>query len=110
MTLAEEKEMGTSTSPSVRDSIKKKAAADNDDASTKHESECGSERETPAATEMAGEGEYPDATRMAFIVIALLLSIFLVSVHVDKTWGAVLTIAGGSGYDYCGHSHPQNNR
>ena len=32
----------------------------------------------PAATQVDDSGQYPDATRLAFIIIALLLAIFLV--------------------------------
>ncbi len=80
-TLAGEKEVGRSVSPTPPVSLNKEAYEENgsfDDGPT--DKEDGSVRNADVA-EGGGEdeGEYPDATRMAFIVIALLLSIFLVN-------------------------------
>jgi hypothetical protein len=77
ITLAEEKDIGTSVTPSPRESLNKERKAEQDNTTT--ENEGSSIQNVPAASgEEDDEGEYPDATRMTFIVIALLLSIFLV--------------------------------
>ncbi|KAH6712870.1 putative HC-toxin efflux carrier [Leptodontidium sp. 2 PMI_412] len=80
-TLAGEKEVGRSVSPTPPGSLNKETLEANgsfDESPTDKE-----EGSIKNATAVEGgddeEGEYPDATRMAFIVIALLLSIFLVS-------------------------------
>jgi hypothetical protein len=75
-TLAEEKDFGTSVTPSPRESLNKERKAEQDNTTT--ENEGGSIQNVPAASGEDEEGEYPDSTRMTFIVIALLLSIFLV--------------------------------
>lgn len=79
-TLAGEKEVGRSVSPTPPGSLNKETLEANgsfDESPTDKE-----EGSIKNATAVEGgddeEGEYPDATRMAFIVIALLLSIFLV--------------------------------
>ena len=79
-TLAE-KEVGRSISPSPRPSFNKEedtkfdeAPTDNEEGSVKNVSEA-----TGAATE-EDEGEYPSGFRLAAIVVALLMSIFLVSI------------------------------
>ncbi|EKD17024.1 uncharacterized protein L3040_000450 [Drepanopeziza brunnea f. sp. 'multigermtubi'] len=79
-TLNEEKEVGLSVSPSPTRSLNKEATEANsfDDGAT-HQRE-GSVQDDAAVQEGDGdEGDYPAGLRMAFIVIALLLSIFLVS-------------------------------
>lgn len=79
-TLAEEKEVGRSVSPTPPVSLNKEAIEANasfDDGPT--DKEDGSIRNVDISEGGEEEGEYPDATRMAFIVIALLLSIFLVN-------------------------------
>jgi MFS transporter, DHA2 family, glioxin efflux transporter len=79
MTLAEEKEMGPSTTPSFAPSAEKETKADLEDSSTEKEDE--SVQETPAAAPDGEDdlGEYPSGFKMAAIVAALILSIFLVS-------------------------------
>ena len=76
MTLAEEKEIETSATPSPRESISQERKVEPDN--TAKENDDGSIKNTPPVAADEDEGEYPDATRMAFIVVALLLSIFLV--------------------------------
>jgi hypothetical protein len=76
ITLAEEKDIGTSITPSPLESLNKERKAEQDNTTT--ENVGGSIQNVPAASGEDDEGEYPDATRMTFIVIALLLSIFLV--------------------------------
>jgi hypothetical protein len=76
MTLAEEKEVGRTATPSPRPSFEKETKTDTDDSPTDQED--GSVTNTPSPEEEV-EGEYPEGFRLAFIVIALLLSIFLVS-------------------------------
>jgi hypothetical protein len=76
-TLAEEKEVGRSASPTPLGSINKEKF-DGDDTATEKE-ENGSVRNATLADE-GGEGEieYPTGIRLTFIVVALVLSIFLV--------------------------------
>jgi len=76
MTLAEEKETGRSTSPSPAASLRKETKAEMEDEKTDNENES---IENGTNTDGENAEEYPDGMRMAFIVIALLLSIFLVS-------------------------------
>lgn len=79
-TLAGEQEVARSISPTPPGSLNKerlKANGSFDESPT--DKEDNSIRNTSAEAGDDEEGEYPDATRMAFIVIALLLSIFLVS-------------------------------
>jgi len=75
LTLAEEKEIGTSTAPSQAASLRKEAMTELEDEKTDNEESV----ENVTNTDGEDSGEYPDGMRMAFIVIALLLSIFLVS-------------------------------
>jgi MFS transporter, DHA2 family, glioxin efflux transporter len=75
LTLAEEKEIGTSTAPSPAASLRKEAKTELEDEKTDNEESV----ENGTNTDGEDSGEYPDGMRMAFIVIALLLSIFLVS-------------------------------
>jgi len=84
-TLAGEKEVGRSVSPSPPGSLNKErleAKGSFDESPT--DKEDGSIRNSPAPAADGGdddEGEYPDGVRMAMIVVALLLSIFLVCSH-----------------------------
>jgi hypothetical protein len=77
-TLAEEKEIGRSASPTPVGSINKEKL-DNEGSLTEKE-ENGSIRDATPAEEAAEEGaiEYPTGARLLFIVVALVLSIFLV--------------------------------
>jgi len=74
-TLAEEKEFERSASPTPSPSLNKgkesfeDSPTDNEDGSV--------QSEAPNTEE--DDGEYPNGTRMTFIVVALLLSVFLVS-------------------------------
>lgn len=78
VTLAEEKEVGRTATPSPRPSYEKETKADTDDSPTDNED--ASITNAPAlASEEDVEGQYPEGFRLAFIVVALLLSIFLVS-------------------------------
>jgi MFS transporter, DHA2 family, glioxin efflux transporter len=78
VTLAEEKEVGRTATPSPRPSYEKENRTDTDDSPT--DKEDGSITNAPAPTsEEEVEGQYPEGFRLAFIVVALLLSIFLVS-------------------------------
>jgi hypothetical protein len=76
LTLAEEKEIETSTSPSPAASLRKETKTELEDEKTDNKEE---PVENGTNTDGEDSGEYPDGMRMAFIVIALLLSIFLVS-------------------------------
>ena len=83
-TLAGEKEVGRSVSPSPPGSLNKERLEANgsfDESPT--DKEDGSIRNSPAPAVEGDddEGEYPDGFRMAMIVVALLLSIFLVCSH-----------------------------
>lgn len=75
LTLAEEKELETDVTSSPQGSIRNEKTelddvpAENEDGSIRNE--------TTAEAEDEG-GEYPNGVRMAFIVVALVLSIFLV--------------------------------
>jgi hypothetical protein len=75
LTLAEEKEFENTATPSPRPSFEKETKTDTDGSPT--DKEDGSVTNTPPGGEV--EGEYPEGFRLAFIVIALLMSIFLVS-------------------------------
>ena len=78
LTLAEEKELETSVSPTPRESISKERNTELGDIDREKENVSNHNDQAPAGSGEENEGEYPDATRMAFVVIALLLSIFLV--------------------------------
>jgi hypothetical protein len=73
-TLAEEKELERSASPTPSPSINKEKE-DFGDSPTDNE---GGSVQGEAANAEEDGGEYPNGTRMAFIVVALLLSVFLV--------------------------------
>jgi MFS transporter, DHA2 family, glioxin efflux transporter len=75
VTLAEEKEVGRTATPSPRPSYEKETKTDTDDSPT--DKEDGSITNEPALSPEE-EGQYPEGFRLAFIVVALLLSIFLV--------------------------------
>ena len=75
-TLAEEKELGTSVTPSINASLQKETEEDLEDARARDEKD---EEANVNLEEEEGEGEYPTGFRMAMIVVALVLSIFLVS-------------------------------
>ncbi len=81
-TLAE-KEVGRSMSPSPRPSFNKEEDTKFDEAPTDNEE--GSVRNVsdraPPAEREEDEAEYPTGFRLAAIVVALLFSIFLVSLH-----------------------------
>lgn len=79
LTLAEEKEHGNSVSPSPAPTVGKDLKSDVDDSGT--DKEDGSFREVPPtmANMEEDDGEYPTGFKMAAIVFALVLSIFLVS-------------------------------
>jgi hypothetical protein len=78
VTLAEEKQVGRTATPSPRPSYEKETKADTDDSPTDREDD--SITNAPAlASEEDIKGQYPEGLRLAFIVVALLLSIFLVS-------------------------------
>jgi hypothetical protein len=106
-TLAEDKEMGRSVSPSPPTSINKETKANLDDLPTDNED--GSVRDVTPAEGVEGEGEYPEGFRMAAIVIALLLSIFLVCSPIYSDFRPNLTYSGISRYDYRCHSYSQNH-
>jgi hypothetical protein len=76
LTLAEDKEVGSTATPSPRPSFEKESKTDLEDSPT--DKEDGSFTNDNAPEEEV-EGQYPEGFRLAFIVIALLLSIFLVS-------------------------------
>ena len=75
ITLAGDKEVGRTATPSPRPSFEKESKTDLDDTT---DQENGSIT-NGASSEEEAEGQYPEGLRLAFIVIALLLSIFLVS-------------------------------
>ncbi|KAE9375543.1 putative HC-toxin efflux carrier [Stipitochalara longipes BDJ] len=75
ITLAGDKEIGRTATPSPRPSFEKEAKADLGDTT---DQEDGSMRNEVLPEEDV-EGQYPEGLRLACIVIALLLSIFLVS-------------------------------
>jgi len=74
-TLAEEKEFGTSVTPSIDDSILKETKEDVDRTQARNEKD---EEANANLEEEEDDGEYPTGFRMAMIVVALVLSIFLV--------------------------------
>ena len=74
-TLAEEKEFERSASPTPSPSINKERE-NFDDSPTDNE---GGSVQSEAPNTEEDDGEYPNGTRMTFIVVALLLSVFLVS-------------------------------
>jgi hypothetical protein len=76
LTLVEDKEVGTTATPSPRPSFEKESKTDLEDSPP--DKEDGSSTNDNAPEEEV-EGQYPEGFRLAFIVIALLLSIFLVS-------------------------------
>ncbi|TAQ90885.1 hypothetical protein B7494_g813 [Chlorociboria aeruginascens] len=84
MTLAEDDK---SVTPSPRPSFQKETKTEKDignNSLTDNERETQKDEQAvenggPIAEEQDDSGEYPDATRMVFIVVALVLSIFLVS-------------------------------
>jgi hypothetical protein len=77
VTLAGDKEGLRTASPSLRPSFDKEAKTDLGDTT---DQEDGSLRNEALPAELEdGEGQYPAGFRLACIVIALLLSIFLVS-------------------------------
>jgi hypothetical protein len=79
-TLAGDKEVGEvgrTVLPSSRSSFEKEGKTDLEDSPTDNED--GSIRNANSPEEEEVEGQYPEGLRLAFIVIALLLSIFLVS-------------------------------
>ncbi|KAI9055863.1 hypothetical protein LZ554_000801 [Drepanopeziza brunnea f. sp. 'monogermtubi'] len=79
-TLTEEKEVGRSVSPTPTRSLNKETTGANsfDDGAT-HQREGSVQNDAVVQEGDEDEGDYPAGLRMAFIVIALLLSIFLVS-------------------------------
>ncbi len=77
VTLAEEKGIGRSATPSPRPSLEKETKTDLDDSTTDREDGSVADDTSP---EEEVEGMYPEGIRLAFIVVALLLSIFLVSI------------------------------
>jgi MFS transporter, DHA2 family, glioxin efflux transporter len=81
VTLAEDKEVGRPTTPSPRPSFEKESKTDLEDSPT--DKEDGSITNGNAPEEEV-DGQYPEGFRLAFIVIALLLSIFLVSYTVHR--------------------------
>jgi MFS transporter, DHA2 family, glioxin efflux transporter len=84
ITLAGDKEVGMTATPSPRPSFEKESKTDLDDVPTDNEDGSvtnGSPGEGGEEGEEEVEGEYPEGLRLAFIVIALMLSIFLVSFH-----------------------------
>ncbi|KAG4436754.1 hypothetical protein IFR05_007772 [Cadophora sp. M221] len=104
-TLAGEKEVGRSVSPTPAGSLNKENLEVNgsfDESPT--DKEDGSVQNAPAVEGGDDEeGEYPDAARMAFIVIALLLSIFLVSLDMTIVATAIPKITDEfSGLDLVG--------
>jgi hypothetical protein len=82
-TLAEEKEIRTSATPSFRNSLDKELQEDRDGIPGEKEKDEKDAFEdiapADAPTDAEGEGEYPTGLPMLFIVVALVLSIFLVS-------------------------------
>ncbi len=77
ITLTEDKEVGRTVTPSPRPSFEKEIKTDLGDTT---------DQENGSITDGASPGEevvgdYPEGLRLAFIVIVLLLSIFLVSRH-----------------------------
>lgn len=107
-TLAGDKEVGRTAVPSSRSSFEKEEKTDLEDSPTDNED--GSIRNANSPEEEV-EGQYPEGLRLAFIVIALLLSIFLVSfpMHVSL-YGVNKVNAGVTRYDHCRYSHTQNHR
>lgn len=113
MTLAEDKDLDNSTTPSYAPSVQKEYKVNSDDSSAT-EKEDGSTRGTsPAAGELqqttdaeVDDGSYPSGFKMAAIVVALVLSIFLVSVIQDiaRCDSANFTI-GLFGSYYCWNSY-----
>jgi MFS transporter, DHA2 family, glioxin efflux transporter len=75
MTLAEEKEVGRTATPSPRPSFEKESKTDLGGTTDQEDGSIINE----ASPEEVVEGQYPEGLRLACIVIALLLSIFLVS-------------------------------
>ncbi|KAK6583081.1 hypothetical protein PZA11_004157 [Diplocarpon coronariae] len=78
VTLADEKDAGGGLSPTPPASSKEPNQANEGFGEAPTDKEDDS-IQTAVSPEADGEGEYPDGLRMAFIVVALLLSIFLVS-------------------------------
>ncbi len=79
-TLAGDKEVGEvegTVAPSSRSSFETEGKTDLEDSPTDNED--GSITNANSPEEPKVEGQYPEGIRLAFIVIALLLSIFLVS-------------------------------
>jgi len=108
-TLAGDKEVGRTVAPSSRSSFEKEGKPYLEDPPTDNEDGSTTNANSPEEEEV--EGQYPKGVRLAFIVIALLLSIFLVSCPMHVCLYRVNKAnAGGTRYDHCRYSHPQNHR
>jgi hypothetical protein len=75
MTLAEEKELETGATASPQGSVRGEKTELDDTPTDNEDGSIQNQTNTEAEDE---EGEYPDGIRMAFIVVALVLSVFLV--------------------------------
>lgn len=85
--MAEEKELGTSTLPSYRNSEENETQDEKAEVAEETEKDDnGSSQEVAPADAEQGEddGEYPTGLAMVFIVLALVLSIFLVSLNLPS--------------------------
>jgi len=90
-TLAEEKELERSVSSSLHSSLNKETQPEME----LNKDEAGSVHSPPPnGEEEDGGGEYPTGIRMTFIVVALVLSIFLVSVGNSIRLDHMLMFAG----------------
>ena len=74
-TLAGGKEVGRTATPSPRPSYEKENKTDTDDSTDKEDGSTTNDASPEEAVE-----QYPEGFRLASIVVALLLSIFLVSI------------------------------
>lgn len=76
LTLAEEKEIDKSTTPSLNPSVGLKG--DLGDSSTEKEDGSIQEKTAPGADAVDDDGDYPSGFKLVAIVVALICSIFLV--------------------------------
>jgi hypothetical protein len=92
LTLSEEKEFETGATTSRQGSVHREKTDLDDTPTENEEGSIRNETKAEVAAEAEGDGgEYPKGVRMAFIVVALVLSIFLVCFLSNAMTKAILT-------------------